>query len=79
MSIDIRIAGFRRESDCQLSGKSSCDCFVVVMPGASGQLTVSPSALATWVKNKADALSKQKSPRDKSAESAGPVTRSPET
>jgi hypothetical protein len=78
MSLDVRISGFRRDGDCQLSGKSSCDCFVVAMPGTSGPLTVSPAALATWVKNKADALSKQQGSRDKSVEAPRPATRSSE-
>jgi hypothetical protein len=56
MSLDIRIAGFRRKADCQLTGRTQCDCFVVALPGVNGPAVVSPAALATWVKNKVAAI-----------------------
>lgn len=56
MAFEVRVTGFRRRAECQLSGRSGCDCFVAVLPGASGPITVSATALATWVKNRSAAL-----------------------
>lgn len=65
MSLDIRITGFRRKADCQLTGRTQCDCFLVTLPGVQGSATVSAGALATWVKNKvaaADRVRPQRTP-----------------
>ena len=58
MSMEIRITGFRPKSDCQFTGRSQCDCFVVTLPGVQGAALVSPGALATWVKNRVAATEK---------------------
>jgi hypothetical protein len=63
MSLDIRITGFRRKGDCQLTGRAQCDCFVVTLPGVNGSAVVSPTALATWVKNKVVAVERLRAQR----------------
>jgi hypothetical protein len=63
MSLDIRVSGFRRNADCQLTGRTQCDCFVVTLPGVNGTAIVSPVALATWVKNKVVAAERLRSQR----------------
>ena len=67
MSLDIRITGFRRKADCQLTGRTQCDCFVVTLPGVNGAAIVSPVALATWVKNKVVAVERLKAQRASSS------------
>lgn len=73
MSLDIRISGFRRKADCQLTGRTQCDCFVVSLPGANGSAIVSPVALATWVKNKVVAAERLRSQRGSIAEAKSDV------
>ena len=63
MSLDVRITGFRRKADCQLTGRTPCDCFVVTLPGVNGAAIVSPAALATWIKNKVAAVERLKAQR----------------
>lgn len=74
MSLDIRITGFRRKGDCQLTGRAQCDCFVVTLPGVNGSAVVSPTALATWVKNKVVAVERLRAQRGPNAQSKSDAT-----